>query len=78
MNLNGHNIQNIEEILLTEEATPSSSLGTGGIVYFAAQANFRQHQRLDLDELETQARRRVADAESSAKERLGRGTDMTR
>jgi ribonuclease Y len=42
----------------------------GGVVYVVALANFRQHQRLDLDEVETQARRRVAESESAAKERL--------
>jgi ribonucrease Y len=42
----------------------------GGVVYVVAQASFRQHQRLDLDQVETQARRRVAEAESAAKERL--------
>ncbi|MBO0682709.1 MAG: ribonuclease Y [Candidatus Dormibacteraeota bacterium] len=40
------------------------------LTYFAAQANFRQRRRLDLDEVETGARRRVAEAESAAKERL--------
>jgi ribonuclease Y len=42
----------------------------GGIVYVAAQASFRRGRRLDLNEVETQARRRLAEAESSAKEKL--------
>jgi ribonuclease Y len=42
----------------------------GGGAYLAAQASFRRHQRLELDEAETQARRRTADAETAAKERL--------
>jgi ribonucrease Y len=42
----------------------------GGIVYFAAQANFRRGRRLDLDEVEAKARRRIAESESSAKEKL--------
>jgi ribonuclease Y len=42
----------------------------GGITYVAALASFRQRRRLDLDDVESKATRRLSDAESAAKERL--------